>query len=126
MIVPIPFALLLGANVTFLLLLAAHLICWRWRDQMHRTVAYCVGVSCIGAGMLTVSALLQDWLIVVAFVTVALPGGGDCRGLGPELTPALASELQIILDAADRMHAYHARIRHQLSSALKQDKGLLS
>lgn len=46
--------------------------------------------------------------------------------LGPELTPALASELQIILDAADRMHAYHARIRHQLSSALKQDKGLLS
>lgn len=75
MIVPIPFALLLGASVTFLLLLAAHLICWRWRDQMHRTVAYCVGVSCIGAGMLTVSALLQDWLIVVAFVTVALPGG---------------------------------------------------
>lgn len=73
--IPAPFAILVGSLVTFLLLLAAHILCWPYRDRMHRTHAYVVGVSCIGAGLVVVSALLDMWLIFIAFVGVGLPGG---------------------------------------------------
>lgn len=68
-------AIFVGSVVTFLLLLAMHLICWPYRAKMHRTHAYVVGVSCIGAGLFVTAALLEQWLIFVAFVGVGLPGG---------------------------------------------------
>lgn len=70
-----PFAILVGATVTFLLLLAAHILAWPYRNKMHRTVAYCIGVSCIGVGILTAAALMDDWIIFITFVGVGLPGG---------------------------------------------------
>lgn len=44
--------------------------------------------------------------------------------MGLDLTPEDAAELQIILDAADRMHAYHQLIRQQISAAGRAQKGL--
>lgn len=69
------FAIAAGATLTFFALLAMHLICWPYRAKMHRTHAYVVGVSCIGAGLFVTAALLEQWLIFVAFVGVGLPGG---------------------------------------------------
>lgn len=43
---------------------------------------------------------------------------------GIDLTPDDAAELQAILDAADRMHAYHRLIRAQVSAAEQARKGL--
>ncbi len=69
------YAIAAGSAATFLLLLAMHLICWPYRAKMHRTHAYVVGVSCIGAGLFVTAALLEQWLIFIAFVGVGLPGG---------------------------------------------------
>lgn len=43
---------------------------------------------------------------------------------GVDLTDADAAELQLILDAADRMHVYHQLIRKQISAAERAQKGL--
>lgn len=43
---------------------------------------------------------------------------------GIDLTPEDAAELQTILDAADRMHAYHLLIRAQISADERARKGL--
>lgn len=64
-----------GSLITALLLAVAHYLAWPFRGKMHRTVAYCIGVSCIGVGILVASALLNDWLVLITFVGVALPGG---------------------------------------------------
>lgn len=43
---------------------------------------------------------------------------------GIDLTPEDAAELQIILDAADRLHAYHLTIRAHVSADERAKKGL--
>lgn len=43
---------------------------------------------------------------------------------GIDLTPEDAAELQLILDATDRMHAYHRLIRQQISADERARKGL--
>ena len=43
---------------------------------------------------------------------------------GIDLTPEDAAELQTILDAADRLHAYHQTIRAAVSAADREKKGL--
>ena len=67
--------ILVGALVTSLLLIIAHIALWPYRDRMHRVHNYVVGVSCISVGMLTASALMQQWIVFVTFVCVTLPGG---------------------------------------------------
>ena len=43
---------------------------------------------------------------------------------GIDLTPEDAAELQRILDAADRLHAYHQTIRAAVSADERAKKGL--
>ena len=43
---------------------------------------------------------------------------------GIDLTPEDAAELQTILDAADRLHAYHQTIRAAVSADERAKKGL--
>lgn len=43
---------------------------------------------------------------------------------GIDLTPEDAAELQTILDAADRLHAYHQTIRAAVSADERTRKGL--
>ena len=64
-----------GALTTLTLLAVAHVILWPWRDKMPRPASYVVGVSCIGLGLLLVSALSGLWIVLIAFVGVTLPGG---------------------------------------------------
>ena len=64
-----------GALTTLTLLAVAHVVLWPWRDRMPRPASYVVGVSCIGAGLLLVSALSGLWIVLIAFVGVSLPGG---------------------------------------------------
>ncbi len=71
----LPAAIAAGALSTLTLLGLAHVALWPWRDRMPRPASYVVGISCIGAGLLLVSALSGLWIILIAFVGVTLPGG---------------------------------------------------
>lgn len=71
----LPATIAAGALTTLTLLGVAHVVLWPWRDKMPRPASYVVGVSCIGAGLLLVSALSGLWIVLIAFVGVTLPGG---------------------------------------------------
>lgn len=71
----LPAAIAAGALTTLTLLAVAHVVLWPWRDRMPRPASYVVGVSCMGAGLLLVSALSGLWIVLIAFVGVTLPGG---------------------------------------------------
>lgn len=71
----LPATIAAGALTTLTLLGIAHVALWPWRDKMPRPASYVVGVSCIGAGLLLVSALSGLWIVLIAFVGVTLPGG---------------------------------------------------
>lgn len=71
----LPAAIAAGALTTLTLLAIAHVVLWPWRDRMPRPASYVVGVSCMGAGLLLMSALSGLWIVLIAFVGVTLPGG---------------------------------------------------
>ncbi|MBK9944238.1 MAG: hypothetical protein IPP13_21770 [Kouleothrix sp.] len=71
----LPAAMAAGALSTLMLLIAAHLALWPYRNRMPRPASYIVGTSCSGAGLLLFSSLTDLWIVFIAFVAILLPGG---------------------------------------------------
>ncbi|MBK9944345.1 MAG: hypothetical protein IPP13_22320 [Kouleothrix sp.] len=71
----LPAAMAAGSLTTLMLLIAAHLALWPYRNRMPRPASYIVGTSCSGAGLLLFSSLTDLWIVFIAFVAIVLPGG---------------------------------------------------
>jgi hypothetical protein len=68
-------AIFTGSFLTFVLLVAAHLILWPYRARLRRVHSYVVGVSMIGVGVTMTAFLLGQWIIAITFWAVSGPGG---------------------------------------------------
>jgi hypothetical protein len=71
----LPAALAAGSLTALMLLIAAHLALWPYRDRMPRPASYMVGTSACGFGLLLFSSLTEHWIVIIAFVCITLPGG---------------------------------------------------
>lgn len=65
-------AIFAGCVVSSALLLAAHLGLYK---RLPDEGAYTVGVACLGVGLITTGALLESWVLVIAFGCIAGSGG---------------------------------------------------
>jgi len=75
----VPAALAAGSLSTLTLLGLAHVGLWPYRDRIPRPASYVVGVGCAGVGIALISALLDTWVMLIAFVAVFGPGSTTSR-----------------------------------------------
>jgi hypothetical protein len=70
-----PLAILTGSIVALALLFAEHVALWPYQERLHQVARYVIGTATIGIGVTLTAALLNVWLIAIAFWCVAGPGG---------------------------------------------------
>jgi hypothetical protein len=64
-----------GALLSGVLLIAAHVGLYQWRDSLHRVANYTIGVACLLIGFTVSCGLLDAWVFAVGAWIVAGVGG---------------------------------------------------